>query len=297
MGLSSQILQYFFSGIANGSVYILIALGFNIIYNATGIINFAQGEFAVLGGFIMYTATVKFKIPLPLAFPLTVLAVALIGALFERAAIHPLKKPSVLTLIIITIGGSILLRGITMFIWGKYPVFLEPFSAGHHIKIAGAVIQIHTLWILGIGAAVVTMLYIFFDWTLLGKAMRACSEDREAAQLMGINVDRIVLLSFVLSAALGAIAGIVYTPVASMEYGRGPILGIKGFETAIIGGLGNSLGCVIAGLLLGIFETFTAGFISSTYKEAISLALLLVVLFVRPSGILGKSEIAKLKDF
>lgn len=289
-------MQYFFSGIANGSIYILIALGFNIVYNATGIVNFAQGEFAVLGGLTMVTLSVAWKIPVLLAFPIATMFVAMIGGVFERAAIHPLRKPTVITLIIITIGGSILLRGIAMFVWGKYPVQMPSFTPGH-IKIAGAIIQIHTIWILGITAVVVTALYLFFEWTIIGKAMRACSEDRETAQLMGINTDRIVMLSFMLSSALGAIAGIVYTPMASMEYGSGPMLGIKGFETAIIGGLGNSLGAVIAGLLLGLFETFTAGYVTSTYKEAITLGLLLLVLFIRPSGILGKSEIARLKEF
>jgi branched-chain amino acid transport system permease protein len=245
----------------------------------------------------MVTLTVTCKIPVAIAFIFTVMAVSLVGAAFGLGVILPLKKPTVMTLVIITIGGSILMRAITMLIWGKYPVFMEPFSSGKIIKVMGAVVQVHTLWIFGIAAVVVTLLYIFFDWTITGKAMRACSEDREASQLMGINVKWVVLLSFVFSAALGAVAGIVYTPVASMEYGRGAILGLKGFETSIIGGLGNGLGAVIAGLLLGLFESFSAGFITSTYKEAISLGLLLLVLFVRPSGILGKSELAKLKEF
>ncbi len=297
MELHEALLQYFFSGVANGSVYILIALGFNIIYNATGIINFAQGEFVVLGGFTMVTFSVTWNIPVPVAFFMTVIAVAFIGGVFERTMINPLKKPSVITLIIITIGGGILLRGIAMFVWGKYPVYMKPFTTSTPLKISGAIVQVHTLWILGICAVVVLLLFLFFERTMIGKAMRACSEDRETAQLMGINVNGTVLLSFVLSAALGAIAGIVYTPIASMEYGRGAILGLKGFIVAIIGGLGNGMGSVVAGLLLGLFETFSAAYISSTYKEAITLALLLLVLFVRPSGILGKSEVSKLKEF
>lgn len=297
MELHEALLQYFFSGIANGSVYILIALGYNIIYNATGIINFAQGEFAVLGGFMMVTFSVSWGVPVPVAFFMTVITVAFVGGLFERTMINPLKKPSVITLIIITIGGGILLRGIAMFVWGKYPVYMEPFTTSEPIKIFGAIVQVHMLWTLAICAVVVFLLYMFFERTLAGKAMQACSEDRETAQLMGINVNGVVMMSFVLSAALGAVAGIVYTPIASMEYGRGAILGLKGFIVAIIGGLGNGMGSVVAGILLGLFETFSAAYISSTYKEAITLALLLVVLFFRPSGILGKSEVSKLKEF
>ncbi len=297
MSLLSQIIQFTFSGLANGGTYILVALGLNIIYNATGIINFAQGEFAVFGSFIMITLCMAWGIPAPVAFPITVLALAGIGALFHRTAIAPLKKPSVITMVIITIGGSIFMRGVAMLIWGKYPQRLDPFIDAPPIRFMDAIIKWDTLLVLVIVALVVAALYWFFEKTVTGKAMRACAENREAALLMGINVDRIVLLSFALSAALGAVAGVVYTPGASMEYGRGPYFGLRGFEVAIIGGLGNSVGAVLAGILIGLFETFSAGFLSPTYKEAITLALLLLVLFVKPSGILGKAEVARLKDF
>jgi branched-chain amino acid transport system permease protein len=297
MALSSQIIQFFFSGIANGGTYILIALGFNIVYNATGIVNLAQGEFSVFGALLMITLTVAWKVPAPIAFVMSVTAVAGIGLIFERAAIHPLKKPSVLIMVIITIGGSILLQGIAMFIWGKYPQNMAPFIDQPPLKIGGAIIKYDTLLVLCLTALVVTALYVFFERTLTGKAMRACSENREAAQLMGINADRIVMLSFVLAAALGAVAGIAYAPGASMEYNRGAYFSLRGFETAIIGGLGNSIGAVIAGLLLGLIESFSSGFISPTYKEAITLGLLLLVLFIRPSGILGRSEVSRLKEY
>jgi branched-chain amino acid transport system permease protein len=297
MSIFSQIIQFTFSGLANGGTYILVALGLNIIYNSTGIINFAQGEFAVFGAFIMITLCMAWNIPMVVAFPLAVVALAGLGALFERSAIHPLKKPSVITMIIITLGGSIFLRGAAMLIWGKYPQRLAPFIDAPPIKLMGAIIKWDTLLVLLIVALVVAALYWFFEKTVTGKAMRACAENREAALLMGINVDRIVLLSFALSAALGAVAGIVYTPGASMEYGRGPYFALRGFEVAIIGGLGNSVGAVLAGILLGLFETFSAGFLSPTYKEAITLGLLLLVLFVKPSGILGKAEVTRLKDF
>ena len=297
MSTTAQIVQYLLSGVANGGIYILLALGINIIYNATGIINFAHGEFAVFGSFLMITFCMMWKVPMLVAFPLSVICVALLGGLFERAAINPLKKPSVITMIIITIGGSIFLRGVAMLIWGKFPLFMTPFIDRPSLNILGATVRHDTFLVMGIIVLVVAAMHLFFEKTVTGKAMRACSENREAAQLMGINVERIVLLSFVLGAALGAVAGIVYAPGASMEYSRGPFFGLRGFETAIIGGLGNSVGAVFAGLLLGLFEAFSAGFISATYKEAITLGLLLAVLFIRPSGILGKSEIARLKDF
>ena len=257
MNIFSQIIQFTFSGLANGGTYILVALGLNIIYNATGIINFAQGEFCVFGAYVMIALCMAWNIPMLIAFPIAVIIVAFIGILFERTAIHTIRKPSVITMIIITLGGSIFMRGIVMLIWGKYPKRLDSFIHAPPIKVMDAIIKWDTLLVLVIVSLVVTALYWFFEKTITGKAMRACSEDRDAALLMGVNVDRIVLLSFALSAALGAVAGI----------------------------------------LLGLFETFSAGFLSPTYKEPITLGLLLLVLFIKPSGILGKAEITRLKDF
>ena len=299
MGMSqwSQILQYLVTGISIGSIYGMVAIGFNIIYNATGIINFAQGEFVMLGGMIMVTLTATLGVPMFLAFFLTVIAVAAIGAIFERAAIYPLKNASVLTMIIITIGGSIVLKGIAMFVWGKESHMLPHFSSENAINVFGASVLPQTLWILGIMLGTVLLLSAFFRYTLAGKAMRACSSNRTAAYLVGIEARQMVCLSFVLSAAIGAVAGIIITPIALMDYNRGFSLALKGFSAAVLGGLGNSGGAVAAGFLIGIMESLGAGLISSSYKDAIALIVLLVILFVRPSGLFGNKEAMKHRSF
>jgi branched-chain amino acid transport system permease protein len=297
MSLFSQILQFLLTGITIGTIYGMVALGFNIIYNATGIINFAQGEFVMLGGMFMVWFTAVLKIPMIAAFALSVIMVTLIGALFERLAIYPLKRPSVLILIMITLAGSIIMKGSAMLFWGKETYTLPHFSGEEPFYLFGATILPQTLWILGIMFVVVIILAGFFNFTMLGKAMRACAVNPTAASLVGISVKKMVLLSFALSAALGATAGIIITPIALMEYDRGAILALKGFAAAVLGGLGNGVGAVVAGLLIGILESLGAGLISSGYKDAIALLVLLLVLFVKPSGIFGVSEASKLKEF
>jgi branched-chain amino acid transport system permease protein len=285
------------TGITIGTIYGLVALGFNIIYNATGIINFAQGEFVMLGGMFMVWFASSLHIPLYIGFPLAVISVTIVGALFERLAIYPLKRPSVLILIMITLAGSIILKGGAMLFWGKETVTLPHFSGEEPISLLGATILPQTIWIIAILGFVVLLLSVFFNFTMVGKAMRACAVNPTAASLVGISVKKMVLLSFALSAALGAIAGIIITPIALMEYDRGPILALKGFAAAVLGGLGNGAGAVVAGLIIGIMESLSAGFISSGYKDAIALVVLLLVLFVKPSGIFGVSEASKLKEF
>jgi len=297
IGWWSQVLQYLVTGVSIGSIYGMVAIGFNIIYNATGIINFAQGEFVMLGGMIMVSLAGTFGFPLAAAFPLTVLGVALIGGLFERIAIDPLKGSGVLTMIIATIAGSIVMKGIAMFIWGKDSYSLPHFSGENAIRFGGAAILPQTIWILGILFLTVALLTLFFRCTIVGKAMRACSANRTAAELVGIDVRKMICLAFVLSAAVGGIAGIIITPIALMDYNRGFLLALKGFSAAVLGGLGYSAGAVIAGLLIGILESLGAGLISSGYKDAVAMIVLLVILFVRPSGLLGNPEVGKLKPF
>jgi branched-chain amino acid transport system permease protein len=297
MDFFSTLLQYIFTGVAIGSIYAMVALGFNIIYNCTGIINFAQGEFVMLGGMFLATLTTVWNIPLVIAVPMAILFVVIIGVGFERIAIHPLKNPSVLILIMITIAGSILIKGAAMFAWGKEARYLPHFSGESPISLMGATIIPQTLWILGSLVIVVSCLAYFFNRTLVGKAMRACAHNPDAARLVGVNVKKMVTLSFAISAGIGAIAGIVISPVAPMDYQRGAMLALKGFGAAILGGLGSGPGAVIAGLLIGVLESLGAGYISSHYKDAIALIVLLVVLFVRPGGILGSAEAQKLKEF
>jgi branched-chain amino acid transport system permease protein len=295
--LTGQLVQYLFTGVTVGSIYAMVAVGFNIIYNVTEIINFAQGEFVMLGGLIMVFFTVTAKLPLILAFVLTVTAVTGVGALMERFTINPLKNASVLTMIIVTIAVSILFKGIAMFVWGKDPYIFPPFSGSKPLFIFGAAIQTQTLWVLFMTAVMVVLMTFFFKKTRYGKAMLACADNPEAARLVGIKVNIMILISFALSAAIGAVAGAVITPISLMEYDRGALLALKGFGAAVLGGLGSFYGAVVAGILLGIIESMCAGLVSSGYKDAVALILLLLVLYVRPSGLFGNVEASKIKEF
>lgn len=294
---ASQLLQYVITGLTVGSIYAMVALGFNIIYNVTEIINLAQGEFVMLGGLIMVFFHAVLGLPIILAFPATIMLVTLVGILLDRLAIRPIRHPSVLTLIIATIAASIIIKGTAMFIWGKDPLDLPAFSGRIPINFLGAVIQPQYFWVIGLLIIIVIALTLFFDRTLLGKAMSACADNPDAASLVGINVKNMILLSFALSAGIGAVAGIVVTPIALMEYDRGAMLAIKGFGAVILGGLGSFPGAILGGLIMGTIESLGAGLLSSGYKDAYALIVLLAVLFFRPSGLLGSVEVSKFKRF
>ncbi len=285
-----QILQYTLSGLSTGAIYGLIGIGFSIIYNSTGIINFAQGEFVMLGGMLTLFFISVLKVPIWVAMPCAVLVSALGGLLFERLAIRPLRQPTPINLVIITIGGSILIRGLSMLLWGKDTHSLPPFSGDDPIAIGGATILPQHLWILAITVVIIVANKFFFYHTISGKAMRACSYNRRAAGLVGIDVRRMVLLSFIISSAMGAVAGIIVAPLTMTAYDVGVMLGLKGFCAAIIGGMSSGVATVVGGLILGVLESLGAGLISSGYKDAIAFIILLLILFIRPQGLFGKAE-------
>ena len=295
--LSGQLVQYAITGLTVGSIYALVAIGFNIIYNVTEIINFAQGEFVMLGGLFMVFFATVLDMALPLAFLMTMTAVMATGIMMERLAIFPAKNASVLTMIIITIACSILLKGAAMYGWGKDPFTLPPFTDRKPFVFMGAAIFPQSIWVVVTTLVVVFFLTMFFKRTKFGKAMIASSDNRDAAQLMGIDVKTMVMLSFGLSAAIGAVAGMVITPISLMEYDRGALLGLKGFGAAVLGGLGHFYGAVVAGFTVGLIESFCAGLVSSGYKDAAGLLVLLLVLFVKPSGLFGSKEVMKMKEF
>ena len=294
---ASQLFQYIITGITVGSLYAMVAIGFNIIYNVTEVINLAQGEFVMLGGLVMVFMHVALGVPLAIAFCLTVVLVTVVGILLDRLAIRPIRNPSVLTLIISTIAASIVIKGAAMLIWGKDPYDLPAFSGRTPLIMGGASVQPQYLWVIGFLIVVAVGLTWFFNKTIIGKAMNACADNPNAARLVGINVQHMVLLSFALSAAIGAVAGITMTPIALMEYDRGAMLAVKGFGAAILGGLGSFPGAICGGLMLGLIESLGAGLLSSGYKDAYALIVLLAVLFLRPGGIMGNLEASKFKRF
>lgn len=285
-----HILQYVLSGLSSGAIYALIGIGFSIIYNATGIINFAQGEFVMLGGMLTLFFLQLLKLPLWAAIPCAVLVSAAAGLLFERLAIKPLRQPTPINLVIITIGGSILMRGLAMLLWGKDTHALQPFSGETPIAVGGATILPQHLWILAITLIIIALNKYYFYHTVSGKAMRACSYNRRAASLVGIDVRRMVLISFVISSGMGAMAGIIVAPLTMTSFDVGIMLGLKGFCAAIIGGMSSGMATVLGGLILGVLESLGAGLISSGYKDAIAFIILLLILFVRPQGLFGKAD-------
>ena len=286
LAVSPELAQYLATGLTVGAVYALVALGFSIIYNASGVINFAQGEFVMIGG-MSAVSLVASGLPLAVAVPLAVVATAAAGLALEKLAVEPARSAPVVTLIIITIGASIFLRGLATIVWDKKLHALPAFSGDRPIAILGAAVLPQSLWVVGATLAIVAALWWFFGRTRLGKAMLATSHNRLAAQLVGINVRHVLALSFGLSAALGALAGILIAPITLTSYDVGVMLGLKGFAAAILGGLGSGPGAVAGGLLLGVLESLSAGYVSSAYKDVIAFVILLAVLLVKPGGIAG----------
>jgi branched-chain amino acid transport system permease protein len=284
--MGAQALQFLAGGLTAGSIYALVALGFSIVFNASNVINFAQGEFVMLGGMAAASMTAA-GAPLALALPAAIVLAAAVGLLLEKLAIERVAGADVTTLIIITIGASIFLRGVAQLVWGKGIRVLPPLSGEQPIALGGATVLPQSLWVLGATLAIVAALSWFFARTRLGRAMLATSANRLAAQLVGIDVRLVLLASFGLAAALGAIAGVLIAPISFTSYDAGTMLGLKGFAAAILGGLGSFHGAIAGGLLLGLLESLGAGFISSAYKDAIAFVVILAVLFVRPDGLVG----------
>jgi len=284
--------QYLVSGLTQGAAYGLIGLGFTMIFNTTGIINFAQGEFVMLGG-MLAVWFLGAGLPLPLAVLAACLATAVVGALMERLTIRPLAGAPALNAVIITIGVSIVLRGGAMLTFGKDTAALPAFSGVRPIWVLGAAIQPQSLWVLAVTLALLAALKLFFALSIQGKAMLACSCQQQAASLVGISVSRMALLSFGLSGLIGAVAGAILAPITMTAYDVGTMLGVKGFAACVLGGLGNPFGAAAGGLVIGVLESFGAGYISSGYKDAFAFIVMLLLLFVRPAGMFGKSGVER----
>jgi len=317
-----QYLQLILDGFRGGTIYALIALGFVTVYNVTGVINFAQGGFVMLGamvciGFFNLAALAEQPVGVRLVLSafLSVLLVGFIGGVVERLAIFPARRSPALTLIIITVGVYTIMWGAALLVWGADPYQLPAFSTleqrdnilrfGQIVledrtswifaspdlptgaKLTGVFIKAQSLWIWGTTALILAGLAYFFERTLLGKAVRACAVNRRAARLMGISPSRMSLLAFVLAAILGAVGGIVLAPATTPMYDMGLKLGLKGFVAAIMGGLVSSPGAVVGGLLLGVLENLGAGVTKAGLKDIFAFIVLILILLFRPHGIIG----------
>jgi len=289
--------QYLVAGLTYGTIYAVVGIGFNIIYNTTGIINFAQGEFVMLGG--MTAVALHRLVPMPLAILGAVAVTMAVGALVEVTFIRWLGKASVLRMIVITVGVSILLREAALVLWGEGVRSLPYFTGDEvtSVSLGGVHLSPQVLWSLGTCALVVVLLSLFFRFTMLGREMRACASNRDAAALCGLPTKNLVTLSFVLSAGIGALAGCVVSPITSTHYAIGGGLALKGFAVAILGGLGSSMAAVAAGFVVGTLESFSVWVLPAAYKDAVAVSIFLAILFVRPSGLFGSSEASRLKDF
>jgi branched-chain amino acid transport system permease protein len=238
-------------------------------------------------------------VPLPLAIVGAVALTTLVGALVEVAFIRWLRRPSVLRMIIITIGVSILLREAALLTWGEQVRSLPYFTGDEvtSLELAGVHVSPQVLWSLLTCALVVVGLQLFFRHTRTGREMRACAANREAAALCGLSTRNLVTLSFALSAGLGALAGCVVSPITYTRYDIGAPLALKGFTVAILGGLGNGTAAVAAGFVLGTLEAFSISVLPAAYKDAVSITVLLGLLFLRPSGLFGSRELSRLRAF
>jgi branched-chain amino acid transport system permease protein len=288
----SEVLQFVFSGLTTGSIYALVALGFTLVYNASDVVNFAQGEFVMLGGMVtVFTAAAG--VPLPFAALFAVVVAVAIGLLLHRLAIEPARGASAVTLIIITIGASILLRGVAAVTFDKGFHSLPPFAGNTPWHIGGAALLPQSLIVLVGSCMIVGGLWAFLTRTLVGKAMLATAANRLAARLVGINTSAVVGLAFGISAGIGAVGGILAAPITLTSYGVGTLLALKGFAAAMLGGMGHPVGAVAGGLLLGLLEALGAGFVSSQYKDAIAFLVILGVLFAMPQGLFGKGAVER----
>jgi branched-chain amino acid transport system permease protein len=288
----ADFLQFAVSGLTVGAIYALVAVGFTLIHNSSDVINFAQGEFVMLGGMVTVFAAAA-GVPLPLAALLAIVVAVAVGILLHQLAIEPARGASAVSLIIITIGASIFLRGVAAILFDKnfhsFPAFLgvEPWIIG------GAAILPQSILVLIGAAVIVAALWLFMTRTLWGKAVTATAANRFAARLVGINTAQIVGLSFAVSAGIGAIGGVLVTPIALTSYDVGTLLALKGFAAAMLGGIGSPLGAVAGGLVVGLLEAFGAGYLSSSYKDAIAFLVILAVLFVMPQGLFGRGAIER----
>jgi branched-chain amino acid transport system permease protein len=282
-------LQFVAGGLTSGAIYALVALGFSIVYHASHAINFAQGEFVMIGG-MSAVSFVALGLPLAAAVPLAIAVAVAVGLLVQRLALERAQaggQADVVTLIIITIGVALFLRGLAQLVWDKRIHALPAFSGSAPIAIGGATVLPQSLWVLGGAAVAVLALGWFFDRTLAGKAMRATAINPLAARLVGISTRRVMRLAFALAAALGALGGVLAAPITFTSYDVGVMLGLKGFAAAMLGGLGSFAGAVAGGLLLGLLEGLGAGFVSSAYKDAMAFVVILGVLFFLPGGLFG----------
>lgn len=284
-------LSYLITGLGLGSVYAIIALGYTMVYGIAKMLNFAHGDIIMVGAYVAYFIAGKFNMPAIVAVFVSILICTLLGVLIERLAYKPLREASSLSVLITAIGVSYFLQNAAQILWGTdTKIFPTMFDLGN-VTLFGGKLQISILTLITILVCIIIMIVLtaFINKTKIGKAMRACSEDKATAQLMGINVNTTISITFAIGSGLAAIASVLLCstyPAVNPTLGSMP--GIKAFTAAVFGGIGSIPGAFVGGLLLGILETLAKAYISSQMSDAIVFLVLIIVLLIKPTGLLGK---------
>jgi branched-chain amino acid transport system permease protein len=291
-------MQLLVSGLAVGSIYALVALGFVLIYNAVGVVNFAQGEFVMLPSYVAVTfmlpaitvfgTIVHWQLPVVAVYLLVLVSMAAFALLFNRIAYHPLRDRGWMPVVISTIGVSIFLRNAVQQVWGSQPIVMPSLFSVDTIFLGPLRIRPQDILILGVTAVLIAFQFFLFERTTLGKQMRATAQDRATARLVGIRVGRIVAITFVYSAVLGAVSGLLVAPLFTVTKEMGALIALKAFAASIVGGFGSIPGAIIGGLTIGVIETFGGFYVSSSYVDAIAFIILISVLLIRPQGLFGE---------
>jgi len=280
--------QYVLSGVVDGAIFALVAAGFVLIYQVTGLINFAQGEFAMIGA-MTAAALATAGMPTLAAAGIAVLAAAAVGALSYLLAIRPARKSTGVTLIFITLGLDVALRGLALFVWGTNPLSLNAFSSGNAIALFGGALPPQAMWVLGSDVLVFAALYLFFRHTYAGTAVRAAVANPPIASTFGIPLRTFAFWSFVVAAAIGGLGGVMIAPITSATYDMGLTLGLAGFVAAVLGGLDSLPGALVGGFVLGIVEHVAGGLWSTGWEQGVGFLILVLVLVLRPQGLLGRA--------
>jgi branched-chain amino acid transport system permease protein len=286
-------LQMLTAGLAMGAIYALVALGFVLIFNAVNVVNFAQGEFVMVPAFVAVWLMEHFKLPYPLIYLLTALFMGVFGIVFQRIAYYPLRNRTFLPVVISTIGVSIFLKNGAQIVFGAEPQLMQRPTPADALNILGVFIDPQYIVIIACTVALLIFQYFFFERINLGKMMQATAQDKEMARLLGIRVSRMIVITFVYSSILGAVAGILIGPIFYVTKEMGGMLGLKAFCSAIVGGFGNVPGAILGGLFLGVVEVFAAYYISSAYRDAFAFIILILVLLFRPQGFFGEKVAEK----
>ncbi len=283
----ANVIQILVSGLAYGAIYALVALGFVLIFNAVGVVNFAQGEFIMIPSFIGVTLLAAVGLPWPLAYLLVLAAMVVFGLLFNYVAFYPLRNRPYLPVVISTIGASIVLRNGAQLVFGPTPQRFPGLFTGN-LSVGGVTVAQQYILILAVTIVLLVVQYLLFERTTLGKQLQAVAQDKQMAMLLGINVAAMIAITFIYSALLGGAAALLVAPILTVRTSMGALISLKAFSASIIGGFGNVPGAIAGGLLVGVIEAFAGRYLNPAYTDAWAFVVLIAFLFIRPRGIFGE---------